>query len=316
MEYKDYYDILGVSRNADEREIKKAFRKLARKYHPDTNPNNPQAEANFKELNEAYTVLGDPDKRSKYDRLGHRYHQWEQMGGAPTGFDWSEWMTGAPGGQRVEFGGGDIFSDFFRTIFGDTGSAGAGFTDFESIIRGGGMSRGQDVEGTVEISLEEAYHGTTRIVSVGEKRIQVKIPRGSDTGTKVRLAGRGATGRNGQAGDLYLIIQVKTEPEYERQGDDLYQDITIDLYAAVLGGEVEVRTLDGKKLKMKISTGTQSGQLVRLKGRGMPNVKYNDRFGDLYVRVHIDIPQNLNSKERALFKELATIRGYPVPESE
>jgi curved DNA-binding protein len=319
MEYKDYYKILGVSKNADTKAVKKAYRELARKYHPDMNKS-PDAEARFKEINEAHEVLSDPEKRKKYDMLGSSYAQWQARGGAPGGFDWSQWTSGQPRGTRVEFGGdaGSVFSDFFEAIFGGAGGfSGSGgsvrYMDFDELLRGGGRSRGgrairgQDYDAEVSITLEEAYHGTTRLLSKDGRRLQVKIPAGAKTGTKVRISGEGGVGPGGQPGDLYLVVTVQEDPRYERQGDDLYEDVTLDLYTAVLGGEVQVPTMTGS-VTLKVNPGTQPGQLIRLKGRGMPVLRRHDAFGDLYVRIGVEIPANLSAKEKALFKELANIR--------
>ena len=318
MEYKDYYKILGVDRNADDKTIKQAFRKLALKYHPDKNPDNPDAEARFKEINEAYQVLGDKEKRAKYDQLGSSYQQWQQAGGAQGGFDWSQWVSGTPGGVRVEYGGdaGDLFSEFFQAIFGgapmgNMGGQRVSGTTLEDML---GMSQrgrrgGQDLEANIEITFDEAYHGSTRMLSVGGKRLQVKIPRGADNGTRVRLAGRGGQSRNGAQGDLYLNVTVRSDPRFQRDGADLTIDVSIDLYTAVLGGEVQVPTMTGE-VTLKINPGTHPGQLIRLRGRGMPKLRESDAFGDLYVRIDVEIPTDLSAKERALFKELATIRGH------
>lgn len=315
MEYKDYYKTLGVARDASEKEIKSAFRKLARQYHPDMNPNDPRAEARFKEINEAYEVLGDKEKRAKYDRLGQSYQQWQRAGDRAGGFDWSQWVSGVPGGVRVEYTGGtgDPFSEFFQAIFGGMPGARAGGMGFEDIFggrqqRGAGRSRGRDLSMNVEIGLEEAYHGTTRLVSKDGRRLQVKIPRGARTGTRVRIAGEGTGSRGGRAGDLYLNVTVRDDPRFVREGDDLYQDVTIDLYTAVLGGEVQIPTITGN-VTLKINPGTQPSQLIRLKQRGMPSLKNPDRLGDLYVRVNIEIPKELSAKERALFKELESMRN-------
>jgi len=323
MEYKDYYKVLGVSKNASEKEIKSAYRKLARENHPDMNPDDPGAEARFKEINEAQEVLSDPEKRAKYDQLGSSYQQWQRTGGQPGGFDWSQWTTGAgPGGAtRVEFSGdmSDFFSDFFWQIFGDAARQQrvSGFGGFDDLLRqqqaagqvgyGGYGYGGRDVEASVSISLDEAFQGTQRTVSVDGRNLQVKIPPGAKSGTKVRVRGKGLQGQNGQAGDLYLNVTVREDNRFERDGDDIYQNITLDLYTAVLGGEVQISTLDNKKLTLKINPGTQPGQLIRLTGRGFPKLQRDDDFGDMYVRVNIDIPDNLSSKERALFKELANI---------
>lgn len=320
MEYKDYYAILGVPENADQKTIKKAFRQLARQYHPDANPDNPDAEQRFKEINEAYEVLSDPEKRAKYEELRHSYQAWQRMGGQPGGFDWSQWIGGAPGGMRVEYHTvGDPFSDFsdfFQAIFGGIGGAsprsGADL-DFDSLFGSRGRrsarpTRGQDLATEVTISLDEAYHGTTRLVSKNGRRLQVKIPRGARTGTKVRIAGEGSPSLGGEPGDLYLNVRVQDDPRFTREGDDLYVDVTIDLYTAVLGGEVDIPTMRGRAT-LKIKPGTQPGQLIRLRGKGMPRLRRPEEYGDLYVRVHVELPSNLSERERELFKQLASLRA-------
>lgn len=308
MNYKDYYKILGVPEGASQQEIKKAFRRLARQHHPDMNPDDPSAEERFKEINEAYEVLGDEEKRAKYDQLGQSYQNWQQAGGQPGGFDWSPWTSG--GGVRVEYGdAGDLFSDFFQSIFGGAtvGSARQyGGISFEDLLSGSMNSaaspRRRDIETQAEISLEEAYHGTTRLLSKEGRRLQVKIPRGARTGTKVRIAGEGASGQ----GDLYIKVTVLEDPRFDREGDDLYQDVTIDLYTAILGGEIQIPTMSGN-VTLKINPGTQPDQLIRLRGRGMPSLRKKDTYGDLYVRVHVDLPTDLSEKERAHFRELARL---------
>ncbi len=303
MEYRDYYKILGVDRNADEKEIKRAFRKLAVKYHPDKNPGDKRAEEQFKEINEAYEVLGDPAKRAKYDQLGSSYRDWERMGGQPGGFDWTQWASG-PGGMRVEvgdlnelFGGG--FSDFFNTIFGGMGGAGQGFT-------GRGTGRGRDLEQTVPITLTEAYQGARRTVQRGRKRLEVKVPAGAQTGTRVRIAGQGEGGR-AQAGDLYLVVEVEPDARFERKGDDLYVDASADVYTAILGGEVQVATPDGDVV-LTIPPESQAGQVFRLRGRGMPNLHRPSTHGDLYARLKVNLPTHLSEEEREQVRRLQALR--------
>ncbi len=306
MEYRDYYKVLGVDRNASEDEIKRAFRKLALKYHPDKNPDDAQAEERFKEINEAYEVLGDKDKRGKYDRLGKSYRDWERMGGRPGDFDWSQWFSGAPGGVRVEvgdigdlgdlFGGG--FSDFFNAVFGGGGAGGA--------RRTARPARGRDLQQAVTISLEEAYHGTTRTLQMNGRKLEVKIPPGATSGTKVRLAGQGGASSQ-QSGDLYLVVQVQSDRRYERRGDDLYTEVQVDLPTAVLGGEVKVRTLGGEVL-LTVPEGSQPGQTFRLSGRGMPQLRNPKRRGDLYARLKVELPRKLSQRERELFEELGKLR--------
>ena len=315
MDYKDYYKILGVPRDADGAAIKKAYRKLARQYHPDMNPDNPQAEAKFKEINEANEVLSDPQKRAKYDQLGASYQQWQRAGGAPGGFDWSQWASGVPGqgGIHFEYAANDnLFSEFFQSIFGGMpfGGGGGRGVDFDSLFGGARQGRqarqaqSRDLDTEVSITLEEAYHGTTRLLSKGGRRLQVKIPRGARSGTKVRIAGEGVA----EGGDLYLRVTVSDDQRFERRDDDLYENVTINLYTAVLGGDVQVPTMTGK-VTLKINPGTQPGQLIRLRGKGMPHLRQPDEFGDLYARVDVEIPKDLTAKERALFKELASFRG-------
>ena len=296
MDYKDYYKILGVSRNSDEKEIKSSYRKLALKYHPDKNPD---SEEHFKEINEAYEVLGDPEKRSKYDRLGSSYRTWERRGRAPGGFDWSQWSTGGPGGVRVESGDfGDLFS-------------GGGFSDFFNSIFGMGAqaqprTRGRDLEQPITISLAEAYSGTARTFSLNERRIEVDIPAGSKTGTRVRVSGQGERS-TGQPGDLYLKVRVQDMPGIERKGLHLHIKVETDLYTAILGGEIEVNTLGGTVM-LKIPAGSQPGHMFRLRGRGMPNLRNPAEHGDLLVTLNISLPKKLSKEERKLFEQLVKLR--------
>jgi curved DNA-binding protein len=325
MDYKDYYKILGVDKNATEKEIKSTFRKLARKHHPDVNPDNPQAEARFKEVNEAYEVLGDADKRKKYDQLGSDWHRWQQTGGRPGDFDWNQWMggAGAPGGQRVHVrygggaegfedmfsGGGSSFSDFFTSIFGETGTGGQRGGGFEFNPRMQQTAAGRDIEQTVEISLTEAYLGATRTFAVDGGQLKTKIPAGAKTGTKVRFKGKGhsSMGR-GQPGDLYLRIKVAPDPRFERKNDDLHATVPVDLYTAVLGGQARIPTLSGD-VKLKIPAGSQNGQTFRLRGKGMPILGKSDKFGDLYARLDVKLPDKLTPKQRELFEQLQKLTG-------
>jgi curved DNA-binding protein len=299
MEYKDYYKILGVERTAAEKDIKRAYRKLAVQYHPDKNPGDSRAEARFKEINEAYEVLGDPAKRAKYDQLGSSYQAWERMGGAPGGFDWSQWMSGMPGGVRVDVGDlGDIFgggfSEFFQAMFGGMGA------------RTQAPRRGRDLEQPVRISLSEAYHGARRALARGGKRLDVTIPPGASTGTRVRLSGQGAGGQ-AQAGDLYLLVEVEPDGRFERQGDDLLVDASTDLYTALLGGEVKVPTPSGDVV-LTVPAGSQPGQTFRLKGRGMPLLRQPSAHGDLFARLSVVLPTHLTDEERELVTRLAKLR--------
>lgn len=315
MEYKDYYQILGVDRSASTEEIKRAYRKLAMKYHPDKNPGDRQAEEKFKEINEANQVLSDPEKRSRYDQLGESYARWQQRGGAPGSFNWNDWFTTAPAGGnvRVEYGNLDDlfggaeggFSEFFRRIFGGMG----GFPDMgeenpRRRVRSGTQTP-SSYEQRVSVSLHEAFHGTTRRFEIDGRRLEVRIPAGARTGTKVRLPNV-VPGRSGQSSDIYLVVDVLPDPHYERRGDDLYTDVNVDLYQAVLGGEVSVPTLTGQVV-LKIPAGTQPGQTIRLAGQGMPHLKNPEKRGDLYLRTRVQLPRQLSPEQRELFQKLAQL---------
>jgi len=306
MEYKDYYKTLGVDRNAEGKEIKKAYRKLARQYHPDVNPGDKAAEEHFKDINEAYEVLSDAEKRQKYDQLGSSWQQWQRTGRDPSGFDWSQWSSGAqPGGVRVEYRDlGDLedllgrggFSDFFQAIFGGMGAPQAR------------PRRGQDYTQPVEITLEEAFQGTTRMIQKEGRRLEVRIPPGVRTGSKVRVAGEGSPGMaGGTSGDLYLEVTVLPHSTFEREGDDLRCELPVSLYTAVLGGEVKVPTLSGDVM-LNIPPESQGGRTFRLRGKGMPNLHNPQKHGDLYARLRIEIPQKLSQREKELFRELASLR--------
>lgn len=304
MEYKDYYKILGVDKKASDEDIKRAYRKLAMQYHPDRNPEDRKtAEEKFKEINEAYEVLRDHEKRARYDQLGDSYQRWQQTGGSPGSFNWEEWFTGAPGGRttRVDvedlFGNFGGFSDFFSAIFG--GMPG-------STVRQQTSTRQRQpvaYETPVQITLEEAYRGARRAIQVDGRRLEGKIPPGAKTGTKIRLAGMGPAGPDGRKSDIYLVIEVLPDPRFERKGNDLYGEVTVDLYTAVLGGEVRVPTLSGDVM-LTIPPGTQPGQKIRLAGRGMPDIHNPNNFGDLYVTVKVQIPRQLSHKQRELFEQL------------
>ena len=310
MEYKDYYKTLGVERKATDEEIKRIYRKLALKYHPDHNPGNAQAEEKFKEINEAYQVLSDPQKRARYDQLGESYTQWQQGGTPGGGFRWEDWFTQAPSGagQRVEVGNlddilGGGFSEFFRRIFG-------GIPDMGSATGGRGMpqrrtrSEPAAYQHEAVISLSEAYQGTARLLEIDGRRLEVKIPPGARTGTKVRVANAIRGGAAASGADLFLVIRVAEDNRFERKGNDLHTDHTIDLYTAVLGGEITVATLSGNVV-LTIPAGTQPGQSIRLSGRGMPMLKAPQSFGDLFVHIKVKLPRNLTSKQKELFEELS-----------
>jgi len=313
MDYKDYYKILNVSKDASTEDIRKAYRKLARRYHPDVNPNNKEAEERFKEINEAYEVLTDPEKRRKYDQLGASWQRYRQAGGDPGGFDWSQWFTSAQGGQEgyshteyVDlndlFGGGG-FSEFFQNLFGGGAARPRGG-------RAQGFSAaGRDIEQPVEVSLYEAYHGTVRVLRTPRRRLEVKIPPGVRTGSRIRVAEEGEPGMNGgPPGDLYLVVRVSEHPIYKREGDDLRMTQPVDLYTMILGGEVTVNTLKGQVV-LTIPPETKAGRVFRLRGQGMPKLKNPSEHGDLFVEVQPVLPQHLSSKEKELFRQLAEMRS-------
>ncbi|NQU30910.1 MAG: J domain-containing protein [Anaerolineae bacterium] len=301
MEYRDYYKVLGVERNASQDEIKKVYRKLAMEYHPDRNPNDKSAEDKFKELNEAYQVLSDPKKRARYDQLGSSYSQWQQRG-APGDFNWGDWSGGSPGGgTRVSredigdmFGGGGLggFSDFFEAMFGMGGGMGAG-------AGRGRRAQPQRYEQQVNISLEEAHQGAVRTLQSNGRRVQVKIPAGAKNGTKVRIKGEAPGG-----GDLYLKVSVEKHPRFERKDNNIHTETDVDVFTALLGGKTQVKTLNGN-ISLTIPPGTQPDQVIRLTGRGMPKLRSPESKGDLYVRVKVKIPKSLSKKQEKLLMEAA-----------
>jgi curved DNA-binding protein len=311
MEYKDYYAILGVDRKATTEDIKKAYRKLAMKFHPDRNPGNKAAEDKFKEINEANEVLSDPQKRARYDQLGESYSRWQQGGGQTGNFNWDDWFTqaGQAGGQpgrgstRVEFGDldemfGGGFSDFFTQIFG-----GLGGTTRTQQRRASQAPQIQPYEQTVTISFKEAYQGTQRTIQMDGRRLEVKIPAGSKTGTKVRIAGAVSGNTRQAAGDLYLVIEVTPDERFERKGDDLETEFSIDLFTALLGGQANVSTPTGVVV-LTIPSGTQPGQIFRLAGRGMPKLRAPEKHGDLLAKARIQLPKNLTAEQRSLVEQL------------
>jgi len=317
VEYKDYYKTLGVQRNASQEEIKKAYRRLARKHHPDVNPDDKTAEERFKDINEAYDVLSDPEKRHRYDELGSRwkdFEHWQQAGGSSAWpFGWSpgggtQYRTVTPEELGDLFGQGGF--DFFDFFFG----GGAGGRPAQRAGRRTVSRRGQDVEQPVQITLEEAYSGTTRLLQMQEpdgrtRRLEVKIPAGVDSGSRVRISGQGGSGiGGGAAGDFYLVVQVNPHPKFERKGDDIYITIPVDLYTLILGGEIDVPTLKGKTLKLKVPAETQNGRTFVLRGQGMPQLKNTQHHGDLYAAAEVLLPEKLSREEKKLFQQLAGLR--------
>jgi curved DNA-binding protein len=329
MEYKDYYRILGISKDAGQDEVKKAYRKLAVKYHPDKNPDDKGAEERFKEVSEAYEVLRDPEKRKKYDRLGANWEQFEHTGPGDFGYSRGRGGSGGrPGGGTYYFEGdpGDLFggsgagggfSDFFRAFFGEMGGPGGGFggpfTGFDEQRPGAGRRvtsrRGSDMQAEMEISLSEAYLGTTRVFSVDGEKLRVKLKPGTYDGQEVRIRGKGGRGgSDGESGDLYIRIRVRPGENFELVGNDLIYQARVDLFTAVLGGKLELDSPAGK-LSVNIPAGSQNGKKLRLKGRGMPEYDRAGRSGDLIVQLNVAIPQNLSKEEQELFRKLKEIRA-------
>lgn len=326
MEFKDYYKVLGVGRNASADEIKKAYRKLARQYHPDVNRGDTTAEAKFKEANEAYEVLSDPEKRKKYDQFGADWNRYQQAGNT-GGFDWSRYVNQPGSGVRVEFNDfGDLrdsgFSDFFEALFGGMGGAqadpfgraGAAQTDPFGRVSSR-PRRGQDYEQPIEITLEEAYNGTQRQLRLQQdgqqaRTLTVKIPAGIDNGGKVRVSGEGgASVGGGTRGDLYLIVNVLPHPYFEREGQNLRLRQPVDLYTMVLGGDVRIPLLSGKTLTLHVPANTPNGKTFRVRGQGMPRIGQPDQRGDLFVIAEAQLPTTLSSQERQLFEELQALHS-------
>lgn len=325
MDFKDYYVSLGVSPDADDKTIKKAYQKLAKKYHPDVNPGDKVAESKFKDAMEAYQAISDPEKRRKYDELRQDYQQWKTRGGRGE-YNWDRWQSnpGGGGGRRQSntmsqedfaemFGGsaksggfgGEDYSDFFSTVFGGGGGQGRG--GYGSNVRR--PRAGQDNEAEIQVTLEETYNGTTRLIRIGEKQIEAKIPKGVRTGSKVRLTGQGGPGISGGSnGNLYLNITVSPHARFVRDGDDLRADLPIDFYKAILGGEVSIVTFGGEVI-LKIPPLSQSGKKFRLKGKGLPNLENPLQQGDLFVELAIILPESMSEQEINALRDLADKRG-------
>jgi curved DNA-binding protein len=320
MDFKDYYAVLGVSKTASDKDIKQAFRKLARKYHPDVNPGDKAAEARFKEINEANEVLGDPEKRKKYDELGANWRLYEQAqrsGAAGATGPFGQWSY-APGGGGFRtmsedevsemFGGDDSpFSDFFKTFFG-----GGTSSRTRTRTRAPRHTKGRDFEHEIELDLEDALHGSVQRLGIDQnghlRNVEVRIPAGVTEGSRVRVPGEGErrTG-SGASGDLYLRVRLRPHPRFERKGRDLYTKVRVPVTTAVLGGEVDVPTLAGKTLRLRIPTGTQNGQTFRLRTHGLPATGKDAQGGDLYATVDIAVPQALSPEERQHYEALAAL---------
>jgi curved DNA-binding protein len=309
MKYKDYYKILGVSKDASQKEIKKAYRKLASKYHPDKNPGDEAAEEKFKEINEAKEVLSDPEKRKKYDLLGENWTAYQQGGG-----DWEQYTTQGRGrrgrgsgqtfqfeGDPSEFFGSSGHSSFFDMFFGEEARrSGQG-------RRGRAAFRGGDMEAEMPITLLEAYQGSKRTFELDGKKMRITIKPGASDGQRLRLKGKGQPGVNGgPAGDLYILLKLQPDPRFHREGDNLVVDKDIDLYTAILGGKIEIPTMTGS-VKLTVPQGSETGKVLRLRGKGMP--KYGKTsHGDLLVKLKVSLPKNLTTEEKSLFQKLRDLR--------
>jgi curved DNA-binding protein len=296
MEYVDYYKILGIDKNASAEDIKKAYRKLARKYHPDVNPNNKEAHKKFQEINEANEVLSDPEKRKKYDQYGKDWKHAEEFEKARQ----HQRQRSYSSEGADSFGGDDgNFSDFFESLFGGMGARGG---------RRQTKYKGHDYEAELHLGLREAYTTHQRTLTLNERNIRITIPAGVENGQKIRLKGHGAEGMNGGPnGDLYITFIMEDDPQFKRLGNDLYTNAEIDLYTAVLGGETTIETLSGK-IKLKVPAGTQNDTKTRIKGKGFPVYKKEGEFGDLYITYKVNIPTTLSEKEKQLFSELSKLR--------
>ncbi|UII31020.1 J domain-containing protein [Fulvivirga ulvae] len=304
MDYKDYYKILEIDKKASASDIKKAYRKLAVKYHPDKNPGDKKAEEKFKEIGEAYEVLKDPEKRKKYDQLGSNWRHFRESGGQNGDFDWSRYASGQQSGYTYYQGdandifGNTNFSDFFETIFGGSSRA-------TGNRRRQSTPSGQDVHAELRISLEDAFHGGPKVFGLDGERMRIKLKPGVNDGQTLRLKSKGASAiPNGPKGDLYLKIIINPHPLYQRKGNDLYHDLALDIYTAILGGKINVSTLHGP-VSVLIPAGTANGKVLRIKSKGMPA---GDKYGDLYLTINVQIPTQLSEEERELFKKLRSLQ--------
>lgn len=297
MAFIDYYKILGVPKNATQEEIKKAYRKLARKYHPDINPGDKEAEHKFKEINEANEVLSNPENRAKYDKYGEHWQHGEAYEQAQQ--QQQRQYSGASSGAEFNFGEGEDFSDFFQSMFGREAGFGGG-----SRSRTSGKFKGQDIQAELQLSLKEAATTHPQTFTIGDKKVRITIPAGVYDGQQIKLKGYGGQGYNGGPnGDLYITFNIPKETRFERIGNDLKTKIVIDLYTAILGGEVLVETLDGT-VNLKVKPETQNGVVVRLKGKGFPVYKKEGEHGDLLVVYDVQLPTHLTEKQKELFEQL------------
>ncbi|KOP36046.1 J domain-containing protein [Flavobacterium sp. WLB] len=305
MDYIDYYKTLDVTKSATEAEIKKAYRKLARKYHPDLNPNDKEAEKKFKEINEANEVLSNPENRKKYDKYGKDWKhadEFEKAGYDPNQQQYSRQQQ--QGNQDFSgFGGGDFsgsdFSDFFNSMYGSGRSS-----------RGQSKYRGQDFNAELQLDLASAYSTHKQSLTVNGKNIRITIPAGVENGQVIKIPGHGGAGVNGGPnGDLYITFIIENNSDFKREGNNLYSNVDLDLYTAILGGEINIKTFDGK-VKIKVPAETQTGTKVKLKGKGFPVYKKDNQFGDLYVTYNLKVPTKLSEKEKELFAELSKLRNH------
>lgn len=311
MEYKDYYSLLDVDRTASQNDIKKAYRKLARKYHPDLNQGDNASADKFKVLNEAHEVLSDPEKRKKYDQLGSQWQQHQGEGGRSEDFNWGEWQSASNQGQTYRtvtpeefeemFGAEGGYSDFFENLFGQgtrrhtNGGVGDQRFHFEEPPRSG-----RDLEHALQVTLDEAFNGTKRTLEWEDgRKIEANIPRGVKTGSRVRLKGQGGPGIGGESGNLYLTIEVLPDHRFQRDKDDLKTTIAVDLFTMLLGGKVAVSSID-RTVNLDVPAGTRNGRVFRLSSLGMPKMKHPDERGDLYATVEVVLPQQLTSEEKEL----------------
>lgn len=305
MAFIDYYQVLGVAKTATEKDIKSAYRKLARKYHPDVNPNDPEAEKQFKQVNEANEVLSDPEKRKKYDKYGENWQHGEAYEQARQQQQQNRGYT-YEGGSAQDFGsfdfggagGGGDFSDFFNSMFGGGGGRSS---------RQSARYRGQDLNAELQLNLRDVLESKKQTLTVNGKNIRLTIPAGIENGQTIKIAGHGGPGSNGSpAGDLYITFSIPEDAEFKRTGNDLHKAITLDLYTAVLGGEITADTLNGK-VKLKVVPGTQNGTKVKLKGKGMPVYKKEGQSGDLYLTYNVQLPTSLTAEQKELFEKLAKL---------
>lgn len=301
MAYIDYYNILGVNKGASQDDIKKAYKKLARKYHPDLNPNDPDAHRKFQEINEANEVLSDPEKRKKYDQYGENWKHADQYEAQQQ--QYGQYQNGGFGGGGGSYWSasddGSGFSDFFESMFGGRGGRSGG--------GGSHMFRGQDYNASLSLSLADAAKTHKQVITVNGKNLRITVPAGIADGQTIKLKGQGGPGVNGgPAGDLYITFAITDGGRFKRVGDDLYVTVPLNMYTAILGGEQIVETMDSK-VKLKVSPGTQNNTKVRLKGKGFPIYKKEGQFGDLIVTYTIEIPTNLTDKQKELFREIQSL---------